>query len=153
MDSEKLIVRQATHEDSDAILPLHAQCWRETVFNDLPFDARSYSAVLESTIDEKICFVALLDDKIVGFFAGVLCPLPSNANYCQCFEVGWWVIPDYRNQGIGKIILNCVENELKKRDVMALTINTLGSMVRGSQFEAKQGYKLAEIAYTKRLDI
>ena len=68
-------------------------------------------------IEEPLC-VAVENDKIIGYIFGHYYTVEKKTSYidigCKCFSVDeLYVLPEYRNQGIGKELFKQLENEVK----------------------------------------
>ena len=68
-------------------------------------------------IEEPLC-VAVENDKIIGYIFGHYYTVEKKTSYidigCKCFSVDeLYVLPEYRNHGIGKELFKQLENEVK----------------------------------------
>lgn len=84
-------------EDASSLFNLSTDEWR---FNHILI-----SKSLQHSYNDEICFVALSEEKIVGYVDGFVLP---NKTLIPHFL---YVIPEYRNGGIGQELLKKLEEE------------------------------------------
>jgi len=100
-----LIIRQATLDDAEDIVAIWEVIAAERRYSAVsrPFSLEEERAYIASLSDREAIFVAELDGRIVGFQS-----LARWASYTPSFdhvgEVGTFVLPEYRGQGIGRAL-------------------------------------------------
>ena len=97
---------------------------------------------LKSNTNEIVC-VAADGDKLAGFCCGLeissMCYPNKSGEVTELF-----VAEEYRRQGIGRRLINEMENELAKRDVVNLCILTGDDNIKAQSLYLSCGYEDAE---------
>lgn len=67
----------------------------------------------------KVCYIAVLDNKIIGYIFGDYSINETHQSFAKkgdkFFDVAeLYVLPEYRNQGIGQKLFNLIEEEAQK---------------------------------------
>lgn len=89
---------------------------------------------IKRDIETKLVFVALQGDKIIG---SVRVEVKSdNTAYLSRFGVSG----SYQNNGVGKILINAVDNAMKKLDVTHLYLHTASRMLSLVRFYYGRGF-------------
>ncbi|MBS7607280.1 GNAT family N-acetyltransferase [Candidatus Bathyarchaeota archaeon] len=99
-----IVVRRARLSDLESIYRIEVECFGEDAF------PKSY---IRWFIEENsfITLVALLDDKIIGFIAGLLeVFMGRRAGHVYSIDVK----PEYRGRGVGSRLLEAIEDELRR---------------------------------------
>ena len=90
---------------------------------------------LPSWGERQITFGAFEDDKIVGFIS---------ADYvldeCTIFNIG--VLPEHRRKGLGKLLIDELINEAKKRDFAFITLEVRSENIPAYKLYEKAGFTL-----------
>lgn len=90
---------------------------------------------LPSWGERQITFGALEDDKIVGFIS---------ADYvldeCTIFNIG--VLPEHRRKGLGKLLIDELISEAKKRDFAFITLEVRSENIPAYKLYEKAGFTL-----------
>ena len=100
--------------------------WNETCMFDL-IDIKKFrrQILFDENFDEDLCYVAIKDEKVVGFILGVKRKFPYLERGLEPTK-GWisviFVAKEYRNQGIGQKLYDTVENKLKKMGVIEIVL-------------------------------
>ncbi|MDO8260949.1 MAG: GNAT family N-acetyltransferase [Candidatus Magasanikbacteria bacterium] len=128
-------VRLARDEDYVAIARLHRQTIRNVNSKDYTEDqvyawsARTNTERFRSSADKCKRWVAVEDDKIVGF-----CDHGFN---CELW--GLYIHKEHIGKGIGSRLLKVAEDSLKKHGCKRVTLK---GTVTAKEFYKKQGYKI-----------
>lgn len=93
----------------------------------------------------KVCFI--FPGK--GMIAGAITPFILDNNKLMATEVAWWVEPEYRNQSIGKELLEIFEDWAKFSGCQLITMVALDKEL--GKYYKSRGFKLYEQAYMKEL--
>ena len=90
---------------------------------------------LPSWGERQITFGALEDNEIVGFIS---------ADYildeCTIFNIG--VLSEYRRKGLGKLLIDELINEAKKRDFAFITLEVRSENIPAYKLYEKAGFTL-----------
>src|SRR5690606_9550719 len=89
----------------------------------------------------------------VGFCCAVVGPLLANATVLTATEIAWWVDPEFRRHGAGKLLLDAMEVAAANRSVKYSSMVALQSSmpVEVSAFYQSEGYTINEYVFTKVL--
>lgn len=98
---------------------------------------------LSSSKEERIC---ILSEE--GMIAGQTSPFMFGAKKVAT-ELGWWVEPEHRKSGIGKLLLQAFEAWAKKVGCDLIVMISLDDEL-GKFYEAN-GYILTERSYIKEI--
>jgi aminoglycoside 6'-N-acetyltransferase I len=105
------VVRAARAADLDAIAELCVQLWPDGGFAEHRAHAAAIVAGTPPSTLPLALFVALHGERVVGF---VEVGLRSHANGCDPirpvgFIEGWFVVPDLRRHGVGRMLVERAE--------------------------------------------
>lgn len=89
---------------------------------------------IKKDIENKIVFVVLLNNYIVGSVRVEI--KPDNTAYLGRFGVR----QAYQNNGLGKILMNAVDNEMKELGVTSLYLHTASRMLSLVRFYYGRGF-------------
>ncbi len=129
-------VRLVQHGELDAWVTLRHALWPTSKIDDLFIEAQD---ILTSA--EEVCIVAI-DDQcacIVGFLEGAIHHTPHDAPYAHV--EGWYVTPEYRQQGFGKELMREFEQWCLHRAICLLTSDTTAEYPTSSAAHAGCGYQ------------
>lgn len=106
-----MLIRSAAPDDEDALVELRRALWPEASAAEHRAELRSILAGRPPGVMPLVIFVAVLDQRILGF-AEV--GLRSHADGCDparpCgFLEGWYVAPDQRGRGAGRLLIGRAE--------------------------------------------
>jgi N-acetylglutamate synthase-like GNAT family acetyltransferase len=97
--------------------------------------------------DKTNSIIFLYEDK--GMLVATSTPFIFGEDIKLATEIAWWVEPDARMSGIGKILLNAFEYWAEKIGCRMLSMSCLDDSV--AKFYEKNGYKLYERTYFKEI--
>ncbi|WP_207888225.1 GNAT family N-acetyltransferase [Pseudomonas sp. 30_B] len=130
----KLMIRKARSEDAAAISQLIVMTVRESNSQDYPASviesvAANFSPErLIELLEQRLVFVALLGDEIVG----------TGALDCNVVR-SLFIAPRQQHKGIGQALMSIIEETALERGVEALL---LPSSLTAQAFYARQGYSV-----------
>lgn len=144
-------VRHATDADISDILRMAEKFWAQTDYK-VPFDGDSILDVLSMCMEQGLCMV-LVDEKVVGFVAGIKFPLLGNKAYTIGAELAWWVDEDYRSGHNGLLLMRSIEDAAKQAGVNFWTMMNLESLNPevAEKIYLRSGYKKTESTFLKVL--
>ncbi len=141
----------ASEEHFEKLWPIFEFCLRQLQsLTDKKETKAEYNAVLKNGF---IAFVEE-DDKIVGFILGVISKSFLDSSF-QARDKYWFVLPEYRKKGVGKILLTAFESLAKARGCLSVIITPtkFGSNEpeKLSQFLIASGYGLFGYQMRKKI--
>ena len=101
-------VEVATHKDVEGIVEIAEQFWEGHYYSEYgDFDESNTRTALHALVDNDVCtlIVAKDEDRIVGYIAFIIAEVPWGS-VRSAAETLWWVLPEYRGEGIGKELVN-----------------------------------------------
>jgi ribosomal protein S18 acetylase RimI-like enzyme len=166
----KILYRHATITDAAAIAHVHCESWRSTYPDLVP------QAVIESWADLKkrtvgwqtiiseqpeSMWLAVLDDRVVGFATGGKTRAPNDDCDTQLFAV--YLLAEAQRQGIGRQLVANVFADLRAKNYASVRVEVLkgntpaiafyerlgAQYVREESFEMA-GHSLIELIYVWR---
>lgn len=136
----------------EEVKPLLQGHWDELALDKdkVPLDPQ-YDEYLNYDAQGKILVVTLREaGKLVGYFIGLIAP-GLHYKTCLTYKMDiFYVHPDARGQGGGVVMVNFLEQELKRRGVQRALMGAKCHKNAGWLFE-KLGYDMIEIYYSKWL--
>jgi ribosomal protein S18 acetylase RimI-like enzyme len=132
--TESTAIRQAHRDDLEALEWLDARAWDETNSPTGP-----YRPSFGTTRRLEDTWVALLDGRIVGFFAlGLRTTLESNRHVAALRVLA--VAQEYRGRGIGAALVRRSIEEARRRGARKLSLTVLGSNERAIRFYERESF-------------
>jgi len=146
-------IRRATVADAEAIATVRIDSWRASyrgVVPDAYLDAmktddstRMWTRVLEAASDAACTFVALIDDELVGFAAGITLAQPKLGFDAELSAL--YILPSVQRAGIGRHLLAQVATTLAAAGAPNMLVWVLAKNKKARQFyEGLGGQLLAE---------
>lgn len=142
--------------------------WNETLTSDLVSLQKFRKQIIyDDNFDTELCYVALQDDKVIGFLLGTKRKFPYLERGLEP-KRGWinvmFVAKDYQRQGIGSKLIDRVENALIELGVDNITLGAYSPnyFFPGIDIEAyqsainffeKKGYVGSEESYSMCKDL
>lgn len=129
-----IVVRRARLSDLESIYRIEIECFGEDAF------PKSY---IRRFIEENsfITLVALLDDKIIGFIAGLLeVFMGRRAGHVYSIDVK----PEYRGRGVGSRLLEAIEDELRRCGAEICYLEARVDNVAALNLYLKHDYRIIE---------
>lgn len=148
---QRLIVRQATDNDNDAIAKVNVICWQESYLSFFPaeylsslsWQDRSAGRKQFQTDPTRVSFVAELENKIIGF--GDIGPtriiesiLDLDQTYFELYAM--YVLKDYQRLGIGKQIFTAIKQHLSTNHIKNIVVWTLLENEKAIKFYQNLGF-------------
>lgn len=128
MEKMVFVVRKAEYADIPQIQAVSKEAFK--IYADAAGIA-SFVGYLDETYEElkneiknKLVYVALTDDKIVGSVR-----IEVNKSNKTAYLSRFGVKGDFQNKGIGKLLMNTVDNEMKELGITNLYLHTASRML------------------------
>jgi GNAT superfamily N-acetyltransferase len=121
--------------------------------DEIGYDRESVIPWLDLCQQSGLLFLLESDGEAVGMAGGIVSAFFFNKNVLQGAELFWWIRPEHRNGGAGKLLMNTLENAARDRGVSKWSMVALASLEpekAGAIYE-RCGYKLSELSYTRTL--
>lgn len=141
-----MTVRVATISDHEIVYKFSYKFIETTPYKDLFNDVTLYDLTLE-TIQDPNSVVLLYEDK--GMIAGRVVPFLFGPQLVAA-EIGWWVEPEHRKSGTGKVLIKAFEDWAEDQGCEIVIMASLSEELE--KFYEKTGYKIVERMYMKELN-
>jgi phosphinothricin acetyltransferase len=146
---EKLEIALAKREDAPFIAQIYAYYTEKTAvsFDYLPLSAKDFEEKIEKIPERYPFLVAKKDGLVVGY--AYASPFKARPAYDRAVETTVYLATDCRRQGIGRVLYEALEEELKKQGVLnlnaciAVTKDPKDPYLKGDSplFHEKMGYQ------------
>ncbi len=152
-------IRKAKKDDFNGILKLAEELYRTEVPFDKNLNKNYYNNqkakdTLKKSIlsRKKIHLVAIDNNDIIGYIDGYI--LDKEEVYIQkvAYLDHLCVSPNYRKQGIGKLLMDEFTEIMKKQDVKFIKLNAFENNISAVSLYKKEGFKEYSIYYMKEID-
>lgn len=134
-------LRQATLDDIELITHMGMKFAAASPYKDF-CQQPIMAEVIRSCIQARGCFV--YDEA--GFIMGQISKFIYGTD-ALASELGWWVEPAYRSQGVGAALISAFEEWAYANGAHAIAMISLDQEV--GAYYAKRGYRLCEHTYFK----
>lgn len=142
--------------------------WNKTcTFDSIDVNKFRRQALFDENFDEELCYVAIKDEKVVGFILGIKRKFPYLERGLEPNR-GWisvmFVAKEYRNRGIGQALLDVVENKLFEMGATDITLGAYSpnyffagidpdNYPEAIEFFEKNNYKAGEKAFSMGMNL
>ncbi len=150
------VIEPATATDIDELV----ECWLQ-----LASEQRDHGSVVgvesnRETIRDVLgahrvsngLLVARASDEIVGFATFAVETGSFELSVSRGLLSNLWVVPDRRDEGIGRRLLEAVEAELADRGVEVCQLEVLAANDAARRFYRRAGYEPRRVTMNRRLD-
>jgi L-amino acid N-acyltransferase YncA len=149
-----LILRFAKESDLDALLRIGNDFYQHNVYKEhVDLDPDSLAATISMLRAEHVLLVAEIDGKVVGAAGAIVAPLYWNHAKKQGIEIFWWLDPEHRGGGKGKLLRQMLQDVAKMRGAdfwNMIALESLEPEKVGAMY-TKDGLQLVEHIYMKAL--
>ena len=146
---------RAAQEDDFAEMALKGrEFWEQTDYHpDVPYSEESILRWLPLMVEQGLLFLAEEGTEIVGFIGGLAAPIYANDKYKSGAELFWYLDSANRKGGAAMELIRAIENSARESGCTYWSMIVLESMQpeRVGEIYKKNGYKLFERSFTKRL--
>jgi (aminoalkyl)phosphonate N-acetyltransferase len=138
-----IIIRNAEPKDLDSIYGFIGELENEV------FDFQLFKCIFEENLENLsyIYFVAESNEKVIGFIS-----LHTQKLLHHCGVVGeiqeFYIDPNFRNQGIGKILIQEVKAYSKANNLMSIEVTTNKLRTENVQIYERLGFRLTHNKFT-----
>lgn len=145
-------LRAATIDDFPDIVRMGRKFWDQTAYRDVVYCPDSIAQTCMTMLNQAMLLV-VETDKVVGSVGGLLVPCYANMDVLIGSELFWWVEPEYRDSGAGKLLLTGIEQAAKARGVQYWSMMALEAVEpdKAAAVYQRFGYSPSERTYTKAL--
>lgn len=149
-----MLIRPATPEDVPTVLPMVAkicalhESWDAAKYGFLSHPEQRYERWLKKlTHDERAVFlVAENEGKLVGFLEATIereIPIYRLTEYAFIHDL--WVEPEYRQQGIARLLVTQAMERLQELEVKQIRLDTAAANEAARRLFAGCGFRVSTI--------
>ncbi len=146
-------VRAATHVDFPRIVQMGRAFWAQTPYRDIPYCPDSIMETCAMMLAQRLLLVAEMNDRVVGAVGAMASPLYANKSVLVGAELFWWVEPEYRNTGVGKLMLKGIEDAAREAGISRFSMMAFDDIEveKAAAIYARVGYNPTERTFGKVL--
>ena len=141
------MIRKAKERDFLDILSLSEEFWLETEYEEEFDPTHVLEMVKLSYNNDLLCVLDL--NGVKGFIAGVVAPLLGSPKALVAAEVGFYILPKYRGNGLK--LMRFYESQVASKGIKYNSMMSLQSCdpERANRLYEGMGYHLSEMTYLK----
>lgn len=123
-------IRPANLSDIPQMLVNARRFIDSTPYKDFPYDDASMTEAFHQMMEDGLCFVVVGEDgeTHLGGVGAVKGPLFFKRDANVASERFWWVVPDDRGVGVGKLLLKKLFQAAKEQDCQFLMMISLADL-------------------------
>jgi ribosomal protein S18 acetylase RimI-like enzyme len=154
MNLEQVKIRHAKKKDTKKIIELLAQLDRPLPRN--PYLVRKFRIIIGSYIDSNSTMntsgviVASVDSRIIGMVSFVVIDR-LNHPFSEFWIPELVVSKEFRNKGIGKLLINKCESIARKKRCYRIRLESRSDRIYAHNFYKKIGFRHVALVFEKRL--
>lgn len=154
-----MIIRQATQEDIEVLLPMYEKMYGTLSSFGLPFklDTEELPKVLKITIKSKLCYLGLAeeDGKLLGYIQASIAKLDRKLGYDGGKAIGIindvFVEDEARGRGLASVLCKSAENWMSENGIQMSQAQVLCENQPARGFWRSQGYDDMHVTVCKKL--
>lgn len=145
-------VRPAEDRDIPKIISMGRKFWAQTAFKDIVYCPDSIAESAREMMANGLLLV-VEEGEVVGAVGAVMAPLYANRSVMIASELYWWIEPEYRDSGAGKLLLRGIEQAAKDRGITVFAMMALEAVEpeKAAAIYQRLGYVPSERTFQKRL--
>lgn len=153
-----IIIRKAILEDLNEVQKLNYKLF-ELEYNN--FDPAlnmdwTFSKIGEdyfkSLIEDGTVWIALDDNKVIGYIAGSVAGKPSYATKSLAELDNFYIEEEYRRQGIGKRLVQELKNYCMSKGIEEIKVTASAKNANAREFYKSNGFEDFEVTYKMKLE-
>lgn len=127
--------------------------WSQTPYRDVPYCPDSVAFTARQMMGLGMLLFAEVDGKPAGSVGAMACPLYANRDVLVASELWFWVEPEFRNCGIGKVMFTEIERVAKSAGVGWFSMMAFEDIEidKAAAIYRKAGYSPTERTFGKAL--
>jgi len=151
-----LVVRRATLEDYEAYLPMAKNFLASTPMGKfVPFNEATFQKFFANAVEnpEVAVWIAEYENKAIGGVGAAAYPMFFNPEYVFVQEIWWWLEPESRGKGAGKLMFQEIENWTKEKNAKAVVMCAFENekIKKIETLYARQGFQPMERTFLKEV--
>lgn len=156
VDHPDILVEPATEDDLDALV----EAWVDLAAEQSAYGSHVLPEVNRRTIRDVFTAHRFNDGVLVARADGRLVGFATFSVERGMFELdarrgtlsNLYVLPAYRDRGIGSVLLDAVEDALARRGVEVCTLEAMAGNEAARRFYRRQGYETGRVVMERRIE-
>ena len=142
MEKQKIIVRMADTRDAQEMLDIYEPYVKDTAitFEYEPPTLEEFCGRIKRTLEKYPWLAAVDGGRIAGY--SYVSPFKDRAAYDWAVETTIYIRPEYKGQGIGRLLYGKLEAILKEQHILNLNACIVFPHPESIAFHEKMGYKI-----------
>lgn len=136
---------EKVHESFEAFSPLFNAHYKEIYSKDV--DVKPEALLNLEKTGKLFLLTARSEGNPIGYYACVLTPSMYNTSIIESRDIGIYVIPERREEGITTTMQDVMDTALKLNGIKSLIV----SYPKESSIPVNGGYEIKEIVYERKL--
>jgi len=150
-----IAIREAVSADAPVVRAMAEAAYKAAGHEDNlgKCDEARLSEIVEKLVelDDHDILVASKDGKAVGMIALGIIPVLLAPTFRVAREIAWWVDPDYRQNGVGAVLLEAALSWCVDHKAEALWMVSERTTPEIAKMCVNRGFRLLESIYVKRV--
>lgn len=148
-----MLVREATHADIPEIIRMGRLFWSQTPYREIHYCPDSITHACQEMLAQRLLLMGIVNDQIAGAVGAMASPLYANRSVLIGAELFWWVEPQFRNGGIGKLMLAGIEEAAREAGVYRFSMMAFENLEldKAAAVYGRCGYEATERTFNKVL--
>ncbi len=145
--------RHATFADIPELTRMGRDFWNTTPYSDIALCPDSLAETFMGMISNDLLIVAHDGETVVGAVGAIASPLYANKAVLVGAEMFWWVDPQYRNTGAGKLMLTAIEDAARAAGIERFSMSAFDDIEidKAASIYSRFGYTPTERSFGKVL--
>ena len=147
------MIRPAIEADIPDILRMGRMFWAQTAYASIPFCLDSMTVSVRQMMAAHLLLMAEMDGVVAGSIGALASPLYANRAIQVAAELWFWVEPGYRKSGVGRDLMQAMEDAARAQGVHLMTMISLEAVEPeiARQMYLRSGYEMTEHSFLKVL--
>ena len=139
-----MTIRPVTKSDRDVWLQMRAALWPDQTEAELGIEVDQFLLGSKSSLLTTVFVSADVDGLLTGFIELFVRNVAEGCNGTTPHVEGWYVSPDWRNQGVGRALMDAAETWSRSRGFNELASDTTADNELSQAAHQRLGFEIAE---------
>lgn len=146
-------IRPAEEKDIPAIIRMGRKFWDQTAYREIIYCPDSIASSAREMMAAKLLLVVETEGWVFGAVGAIAMPCYANKSVLVGSELYWWIEPEYRDSGAGKLLLTGIEQAARLAGVTLFGMIALEAVEpeKAASIYTRCGYIPGERTFLKRL--
>ena len=139
-----MTIRPVKSTDRDVWLRMRVALWPEQSQTELGIEVDHFLRGTKSSLLTAVFVHADAQDQLTGFIELFIRNVAEGCNGATPHVEGWYVSPDWRNQGVGRALINAAEAWARSRGFNELASDTTADNELSQRVHQRLGFEITE---------